>query len=57
MAFTARRTCWRPPSDHLRRQAHVTADGWIGLYTANGSVEDPVGSRPHVGDGGDRPLL
>jgi Nuclear transport factor 2 (NTF2) domain len=24
-------------------------DGWIGLYSANGRVEDPVGSRPHVG--------
>jgi hypothetical protein len=24
-------------------------DGWVGLYTANGSVEDPVGSQPHVG--------
>src|SRR5712675_1469897 len=24
-------------------------DGWVGLYAANGSVEDPVGSRPHVG--------
>ena len=24
-------------------------DGWVGLYTANGRVEDPVGSRPHVG--------
>jgi hypothetical protein len=24
-------------------------DGWVGLFTANGRVEDPVGSRPHVG--------
>src|SRR5258705_6241994 len=24
-------------------------DGWVGLYTANGRVENPVGSRPHVG--------
>jgi len=23
--------------------------GWIGLFAAGGSVEDPVGSRPHVG--------
>jgi SnoaL-like domain len=24
-------------------------DGWVGLFTANGRVEDPVGSRPHEG--------
>jgi len=24
-------------------------DGWIGLFGADGRVEDPVGSRPHVG--------
>lgn len=24
-------------------------DGWIGLFTANGRIEDPVGSRPHEG--------
>jgi Nuclear transport factor 2 (NTF2) domain len=24
-------------------------DGWIGLFTADGRVEDPVGSRPHRG--------
>ncbi|MDG4666957.1 ketosteroid isomerase family protein [Mycobacterium sp. 236(2023)] len=24
-------------------------DGWIGLFTADGRVEDPVGSAPHVG--------
>ncbi|MFY1621166.1 ketosteroid isomerase family protein [Micromonospora sp. WMMD736] len=23
--------------------------GWVGLFTANGQVEDPVGSRPHRG--------
>ena len=23
--------------------------GWVGLFTADGCVEDPVGSRPHVG--------
>ncbi len=23
--------------------------GWVGLFTADGQVEDPVGSRPHVG--------
>ena len=23
--------------------------GWLGLFTADGRVEDPVGSRPHVG--------
>ena len=25
--------------------------GWVGLFTADGRVEDPVGSRPHVGHG------
>ena len=24
-------------------------DGWIGLFTADGTIEDPVGSRPHRG--------
>ena len=24
-------------------------DGWVGLFTADGRIEDPVGSRPHVG--------
>ncbi|MCW2511954.1 MAG: hypothetical protein JWR11_996 [Mycobacterium sp.] len=24
-------------------------DGWVGLFSADGSVEDPVGSRPHRG--------
>jgi Nuclear transport factor 2 (NTF2) domain len=24
-------------------------NGWVGLFTANGRVEDPVGSRPHQG--------
>lgn len=28
--------------------AHDRA-GWVGLFTGNGRVEDPVGSRPHVG--------
>jgi SnoaL-like domain len=23
--------------------------GWVGLFTPNGRVEDPVGSRPHIG--------
>jgi hypothetical protein len=23
--------------------------GWVGLFTSDGRVEDPVGSRPHVG--------
>jgi len=23
--------------------------GWVGLFTADGRVEDPVGSRPHIG--------
>lgn len=28
--------------------AHDRA-GWVGLFTGDGRVEDPVGSRPHVG--------
>ncbi|HEU4361104.1 MAG TPA: ketosteroid isomerase family protein [Mycobacterium sp.] len=28
--------------------AHDRA-GWVGLFTADGQIEDPVGSRPHVG--------
>jgi hypothetical protein len=35
-----------------RSPAAATAhdrDGWVGLFAANGRVEDPVGSRPHVG--------
>jgi Nuclear transport factor 2 (NTF2) domain len=28
--------------------AHDRA-GWVGLFTADGRIEDPVGSRPHVG--------
>lgn len=28
--------------------AHNRA-GWVGLFSADGQVEDPVGSRPHVG--------
>ena len=28
--------------------AHDRAE-WVGLFTADGRVEDPVGSRPHVG--------
>jgi Nuclear transport factor 2 (NTF2) domain len=28
--------------------AHDRAD-WVGLFTADGRVEDPVGSRPHIG--------
>jgi SnoaL-like domain len=28
--------------------AHDRA-GWVGLFTADGRVEDPVGSRPHIG--------
>lgn len=28
--------------------AHDRA-GWAGLFSADGRVEDPVGSRPHVG--------
>lgn len=26
-------------------------DGWVGLFAADGRIEDPVGSRPHVGRG------
>ena len=28
--------------------AHDRA-GWVGVFTADGRIEDPVGSRPHVG--------
>lgn len=31
--------------------AHDRA-GWVGLFSADGRVEDPVGSRPHVGQAG-----
>lgn len=30
--------------------AHDRA-GWVGLFTADGRIEDPVGSRPHIGPG------
>jgi Nuclear transport factor 2 (NTF2) domain len=30
--------------------AHDRA-GWVGLFTTDGRVEDPVRSRPHVGHG------
>ncbi len=30
--------------------AHDRA-GWVGLFTTDGRIEDPVGSRPHVGHG------
>jgi hypothetical protein len=37
----------------VERSPQATAShdrpGWIGLFTADGRVEDPVGSRPHVG--------
>ncbi|BBZ43801.1 ketosteroid isomerase family protein [Mycobacterium parmense] len=29
-------------------EAHDRA-GWVGLFTADGRIEDPVGSRPHTG--------
>lgn len=32
-----------------RTAAAHDRDGWVGLFTAAGQVEDPVGSRPHVG--------
>jgi hypothetical protein len=32
----------------LMAGAHDRA-GWVGLFTSDGRVEDPVGSRPHVG--------
>ena len=36
-----------------QRSAQATARhdraGWVGLFTADGRIEDPVGSRPHVG--------
>jgi hypothetical protein len=37
----------------VERSPHAAAAhdraGWVGLFTANGRIEDPVGSRPHVG--------
>jgi hypothetical protein len=39
--------------DAVDRSPLMAADhdraGWVGLFTADGQVEDPVGSRPHVG--------
>ena len=39
--------------DAVDRSPLMAADhdraGWVGLFTADGRVEDPVGSRPHVG--------
>ncbi|HEY9303078.1 MAG TPA: ketosteroid isomerase family protein, partial [Mycobacterium sp.] len=37
----------------VERSPHAAAAhdraGWVGLFTPDGRVEDPVGSRPHVG--------
>jgi hypothetical protein len=33
----------------LRAAASCDRDGWLGLFTPDGRVEDPVGSRPHIG--------
>lgn len=37
----------------VERSPHAAAAhdraGWVGLFTADGRVEDPVGARPHVG--------
>ena len=42
-------TCW-PSSNALPRRPRAhDRDGWVGLFTADGVVEDPVGSRPHRG--------
>src|ERR687883_1471579 len=45
-----------PPSDLLaaveqspRAAAAHDRAGWVGLFTDDGRIEDPVGSRPHVG--------
>lgn len=39
--------------DAVDRSPQMATDhdraGWVGLFTADGRVEDPVGSRPHVG--------
>ncbi len=32
-----------------RAAAAHDRDGWVGLFTGDGRIEDPVGSRPHVG--------
>jgi hypothetical protein len=34
-----------------RAAAAHDRDGWVGLFTADGRIEDPVGSRPHTGHG------
>jgi Nuclear transport factor 2 (NTF2) domain len=34
-----------------RAAAAHDRSGWVGLFTADGRIEDPVGSRPHVGHG------
>lgn len=42
-----------PLLDAVDRSPLMAADhdraGWVGLFTADGRVEDPVGSRPHIG--------
>jgi hypothetical protein len=39
----------------VERSPHAAAahdrTGWVGLFTTDGRIEDPVGSRPHVGHG------
>lgn len=39
--------------DAVDQSPRMAADhdraGWVGLFTADGRVEDPVGSRPHIG--------
>ena len=48
MAFTrsdALATAERSPAAAGARDR----DGWVGLFTADGRVEDPVGSQPHRG--------
>jgi hypothetical protein len=33
----------------LQAAGRCDRDGWLGLFTPDGRVEDPVGSRPHIG--------
>jgi hypothetical protein len=35
----------------LRAVGRSDRDGWLDLFTPDGRVEDPVGSRPHIGFG------
>jgi hypothetical protein len=48
MAYTARDLLAAVERSPRAAAAHDRA-GWVGLFTGDGRIEDPVGSRPHVG--------